>query len=804
MIITNAYDCEILPNFFSIGIVSVTDYLKVFADCVGEPDKKGKSKPIPLIQKLTVKEIVDRLASVKKNKFYITDTDDSQLFPMLACLNEMTPHYNDKNIAVRTDMFGYNSTRYDRLMVAALLMYAGQTNNTKELITKLHSTSKKIIEIQNDPELARSDYFLNNLRKYSLPYNNIDAMTIFALNKCGKGMDKNGKVVYFPKGLKQTSINLQWYQLLEHELPPIKDKECELYWRDLRYKGITAKTLNTLIDKWDRYIQPEHIPDTMHYMENDIFIVCEMIRLYIDEVRLRYNISANYEVDVLSSSRSDVANVLFTKFYSEFSGLNPKQWQGQKTERTAMAFKRVIIDDIKFKTPELQQMLDEMKRVVVYSVSKDSFMKEVTLGKLTYTIATGGLHSQDTPRELRSKCIPISLSTGKVIPSDENWTNLTPDSYIYVHFDISSFYPRLMVTRRIAPKHLNEGVFVRLVEWLMDTRIAAKHSKEDMVDGIPKELLAEALKIVINSIYGKLGFEYGDLLDKLAVLKVTINGQLMIMMVCEALELGGIEVASANTDGIVVKLHKRDKAKFEAIVDKWKEETNLKADSEEYEFYINRDINNYFIKEFNGKMMYKGALHPTMYANDLKNGYDMPVVAQAVVNYFNEGKSVMETLYDCRNILDFCKTQNVGKQYHVEFIESSIEKVIEQRYSSHDEREYEVDVTKGKELQRYVRFYIGLKGGAIKKVNNVTKTRNSLAAGQKVIILNTLDDKSIEFRNVNYKYYYEEAMKIINPIKLGISPKTKANKSKGTISGKKLIERYGGQFSTLFDDLPED
>ena len=30
-------------------------------------------------------------------------------------------------------------------------------------------------------------------------------------------------------------------------------------------------------------------------------------------------------------------------------------------------------------------------------------------------------------------------------------------------------------------------------------------SKEDIIDGIPKEVLAQALKIVINSIYGKLG-----------------------------------------------------------------------------------------------------------------------------------------------------------------------------------------------------------------------------------------------------------------------------------------------------------
>ena len=147
-----------------------------------------------------------------------------------------------------------------------------------------------------------------------------------------------------------------------------------------------------------------------------------------------------------------------------------------------------------------------------------------------------------------------------------------------------------MSVYKVAPKHLNEGVFVKLITWLKDTRVAAKHSKEEFIDGIPKKLLAEALKIVINSIYGKLGFEMGDICDRLAVLKVTINGQLMIMMLCEELELNGIEVVSANTDGIVVKLYKTQKDKFNEIADNWKTLTGLDADSEEFICYINRDI----------------------------------------------------------------------------------------------------------------------------------------------------------------------------------------------------------------------
>lgn len=801
MILSFAYDVEVLPNFFSITIVDVGDYLRTFADaCI--INKKGNKIPVPLTQIYTVKEIKEKLDKVQRKCFYITDTDDSQLLPMLGYLNKMRPHYTDERIAVRSDMFAYNSSKYDRLMVAALLMFANQTNSTKELITKLYETSKNIISLQDNPEMSRSDYFLSSLRKYSIPYKDIDVMTIFALNKVGKGVNSKGETIYFGKSLKQTSINLQWYELLEHELPPISDVDIHFYNKDYRYKDMTYDQINQLIDKWDRYVIPEWIADIMHYNLNDVFIVCEMIRLYIDEVRLRYNISKAYEVDVLSSSRSNIADNLFVKFYSEFSGLAESQWRGRKTERTAMSFKRVIFPFIKFKTKELQELLEEMKKVVIYSIGKKALKEiapkypelkylktnnesgwfEVKINNLIYTIATGGLHSQDIPRELKSKLIFVDdwkLSDCKEGGSKEEdapsiWDVITDNSYIYVHWDIASFYPSIMDVYKIAPAHMNEGVFVKLIHWLKETRVTAKHSKEDYIDGIPKDVLAQVLKIVINSIYGKLGFEKGDICDRLAVLKVTINGQLMIMMLCESLELAGIEVVSANTDGIVVKLHKKNKAKFEEIADEWKRLTKLDADSEEYRCYINRDINNYVIEELNGKVSYKGALHPTMYAVDLQKGYDMPIVAKAVVDYFLNDKPILETLYECKNILDFCKTQNVGRQFHVEFTVG----------------------TKREILQRNVRFYVTNKGGIIEKVNDNSGDRSGLCAGKQVTILNTLDDKRIEYRNINYSYYYQEALKIIDPIKLSISPKQKG--------GKSLIKKMSGQYQSLFDNLEEE
>lgn len=772
MILSKCFDVEVLPNFFSITFIDLRDYLKVFADCVSV-DSKGKSKPIPITECISVREIKERLNSVKCDAFYITDTDNSQLFPLIEYIQKLAPR-QENDVVYTTDLFGYNSKAYDNLMVAAFLANCFRFDNTKDLIRCLYFISKRVIDSQNDRSYGKNDFILTMLRKFKLPYRGIDVFKIFALNKASVAVDSNtGERKPIPKGLKQVSINLKWYNLLEYDMPPICDKDYELYSKfELEngtkpYKGYTIEQLNNVIKPFDRYIIDEYIPDMMYYNKNDVFIVAEIARLFPDEIKLRYSLSHSYKVDVLNSSRSNIADTLFTKFYSERSGLHPSQWQGQQTVRTKMSFKKVIFDSIVFKTPYMQEYLNRIKNVIVTRTNKDSFEETIQIGNLKYTMATGGLHSQDPPRALYSKHeYVIDSSTGVQTQT------LTADSYTYEHYDIASFYPSIMAEYEIAPKHLNSYVFANLVRWLRDTRVEAKHSKEEFINGIPPKLLAEALKIVINSIYGKFGFEAGDLFDRMATLRVTINGQLMVLMLCEELEMNGIEVVSANTDGIVIKLYERDRALFNEIAQRWLKQTKLKADSEQYRCYINRDINNYLLQELNGKIDYKGAFNPKMYLRDLSKGYDMPIVAQAVENYFLYNKPVMQTLQESKDILDFCKSTNVGRQFHVE--ETRIENG-------------EVVTT---ELQRYVRYYVSNTGTIVKKVHNENNTENQLAAGQVVTVLNQLDDVDISLRDINYRYYWYEAQKMIQPIVLGIESKGK---------GKTRIRKAFGMQNSLFD-----
>lgn len=754
MIRSIATDIECFDNLFSATFVDVQDYLQVFKDC----------KDMALTECLSVAEIESRLESVKSEIFYISDTDDSQLLKLVSYINSMEAYFDEEGNPVRYDVFGYNNQGYDDMMFKAFMMYFNCFDNTKELCHKLKEINDKILSLQDDKDALWKDRELDLIRKYRLPWATVDLFKIYALNSAGINIDKNtGERRKFGKSLKQVSINLKWHNLLDFTLPPIDDEEGDIYRKKNEYRGMTNEQLNHIFtNDFDRYILPKYVKPMLHYNKNDVYLVCEIARQKPDEIKLRYSLGAAYNINFLCSARSNIADKLITKFYAKETGLHESAFKNLRTNRTALAFKRIIFPHICFKTTQLQNILEDMKKIIIYHTNKDAFCKEFTFYGTTYTLATGGLHSKDKPAVLKST-----------------------DKYVYTHRDVGSFYPSTMIAYNIAPKHLNQKIFIKLLRNWRDTRIKCKHTEDEVariVPGVHNKLAAEALKIVINAIYGKLGSDTYYLYDRLAQMQVTINGQLMALMLVEELELNGIHCVSANTDGIIVKCP-RDKIELCNTIERnWCETNKLTIDSEYYDLFVTRDINNYVDRQEDGKLEYKGALDPKQYLKDLKKGYDMPVVAKAACEYFLNGTPVMETLRNHKDILDFCKTQNVGKQFEVVYQKVENGKVIDIH------------------SQRHVRFYVSTKGVVIMKENVYDKKRSVLASGKPVIILNKLDDKDIALRNIDYKYYYEEAYKIINPIKLGISPNQKSNKDNKTLSGKALLKKNFGLYNNLFDN----
>jgi hypothetical protein len=260
----------------------------------------------------------------------------------------------------------------------------------------------------------------------------------------------------------------------------------------------------------------------------------------------------------------------------------------------------------------------------------------------------------------------------------------------------------------------------------------------------------------------------------------------MTLNLIESLELEGIHCVSANTDGIIIKIPNDKLEVFKDITNKWNENNKMSADGEYYKMLVNRDVNSYFVVQTDGSEEFKGDMDPLQYRKNYTKGYDMPIVAKAVYEYFVNNVPVMETLRNHKDILDFCKTQNVGRKFNICY-----DKVVNGKITT-------------VYCQQHCRFYASNKGVVLQKEDSIENKRSVLCSGLPVILLNNLDDKPIEERNINYAYYFNEAMKFINPIKLGISPKQKGDNNHKTVSGRVLLKKRYGLYNDLFDNETND
>lgn len=726
------YDVEVTRNYFSVVFVDLRSYLKIFSDCV---DNDGKA--IPLVDKLTVAEIKQRLETIPKKRFVLYEDDDTDLFSLLYWLQQ------------KADYFGYNNRKYDRLMLSALLMYYNQFDKPSKLITFLYETSQRVIRSSNNDTLW-TDNFTSLILRNNVAFRDLDLFQIFRLD-------------HYHKSLKQTSINIKWYNLKEYTMPPIGDLDRHYYHERLpEAKGMTDRELNIHYrNVFERFIPREYLNEMADYNDNDVYIVAELIRMNQEEVLLRYRISEEYKVDVYSASRSTIADKVIVKLYSKFTGLHPKAFIDTKTIRRKILVSEILSDKIAFSTPELNDILSGIRSLTLRG-EKGEFDREFTFMGTSYTIATGGLHSNEIP------AVYVENS----------------DSII-VDRDVASYYPNMIRSLKVCQKHLIPKAWFRIADTIVDERLEHKHlAKDKSLDVMERDKHATAaacLKIVANAgIFGKMGSEKSFLCDKKAMYQVTINGQLFLLMLIEKLELAGIHVISANTDGIVTIVPRELEQTADDICHWWEKHLGLELEFTYYTKYVTEGVNSYLTVKRGGSSKFKGRMNPKMFLEDLSKGYNSPIVAKCVTEYFINGTPVMETLRNAKSILDFCRTQNVNHKYRLEFTH-----VVDGKIRT--------DV-----VQRNTRFYISSTGGTLMKVesmgwnerNEEQVKKSSLCAGQRVSICNTVDDTDISELNVNYLYYYNEAMAIIEPIE-----QSRNNKGKG----KRLVKKYYGMRNTLFD-----
>jgi DNA polymerase elongation subunit (family B) len=496
------------------------------------------------------------------------------------------------------------------------------------------------------------------------------------------------KVYNIHKSLKLVAVSLKWHNI-----------------QDLPYP------FNTNLDS-------SKIDVVIEYNKNDVLITYELLKNLHKEIILRYNLSILYNVNVLSESDSGVCNILITKMYQEKA--SDKNFSDKRSYKKTIHLSNCIFKDVKFKSQEFNTLLNNIKSISI-NKTKDGFdfnKHKVTYKNKDYIIGVGGLHSNDS---------------GNIYESNEN---------LYViDSDVTSYYPSIMIFKNIKPSHL-ELCFTDILKELTNERIQAKKSGD--------KTKADGLKIVINSIFGKLGYEGFFLYDDQAMFKVTLNGQFYLLMLIEMLNEKQFEVISANTDGILTLVPKEKLELYKSICKEWESKLGFNLEYTYYKKYIRRDVNNYLAIDTNNDMKSKGCFLDYI---DYRKGYDSPIISIALKEYFVNKKSIESTIKNHKDVYDFCIAQKIGSQYDVYY--------------------------DTKPVQQSVRYYVSLNGKKLVKTKSVKKeninliddlieeeekeSSGELVAGKLVTLFNQYEKK--EDYKIDYNYYIIQANKIIKQVR---------------------------------------
>lgn len=369
-------------------------------------------------------------------------------------------------------------------------------------------------------------------------------------------------------------------------------------------------------------------------VRSDLVSTAFMFRELAEQIKLRAQMSVQYGVDLRSKSDAQIAEAVISHEVKRLTGQQPRRPQVQ-----AGHFYYQPPAFLRYESPLLQHVFEQV-RSARFEIGEDGTVglpeqiKKLRpeINGSIYQMGIGGLHSNEQK---------VFYFSG-------------PDSTIYDR-DVTSYYPSLILGAGMYPPQLGK-VFIPIYQTIIDRRIEAKRNKD--------KVTADTLKITGNGTFGKLGSPYSILYAPHLLIQVTVTGQLSLLMLIERLELAGIHVVSANTDGIVMNCPHSLKDTYLAIVAQWEQDTGLQTEETVYSAYYARDVNNYVAVKTDGKVKGKGAYLNPWGDPELaifrfhKNPVNI-ICTEAVHEFLARGVPVISTVRGCTDVSKFITVRSV-------------------------------------------------------------------------------------------------------------------------------------------------
>lgn len=391
------------------------------------------------------------------------------------------------------------------------------------------------------------------------------------------------------------------------------------------------------------------------YCINDLRVTANLYLEIEEQMDLRVDMSNEYQIDLRSKSDAQIAERIISKKYEQLTGREPHVPE----IAPGTAYRYEVPNFISFQTPLMNRALDIVKNCWFVVGDTGSIINPPALDGLTipmghsvYTMGIGGLHSTEKKQIYEAK-----------------------NGYIVRDRDVTSYYPIIIITLMLFPEHLGRQ-FLDIYSDIYGTRVTAKglikkwKNVGDKERELHAKILAATLKIVLNGSYGKFGSKYSIIYSPRLIIQTTLTGQLSILMLIEALELAGIKVISANTDGFVTYSHTSVQPQVDAIVNAWMKKTGFELEDTDYAGLYSRDVNNYIAIKPDGKFKGKGCfadpwgaraegeqVNPEEY---FKKNPSCQICTEAVVKLLRDRQPIEKTIRECRDIRRFVHVTTVG------------------------------------------------------------------------------------------------------------------------------------------------
>lgn len=346
------------------------------------------------------------------------------------------------------------------------------------------------------------------------------------------------------------------------QVAPLKGS-LKLYGARLHTKSIEDQPFDI-----NSNLSPFEIEQLKGFNCNQLDITEELFNFCKERIELREAMGLEYGEDLRSKSDAQIAEVVLTKEVAKINGMKPKKI----TIEDGTTYRYSVPNYLKFQSSNLQELLGKIRtaKFIVNGWGKIDLPKEletsIKINKASYRLGIGGLHSEE-------KTVAYKATSDLSI----------------IDRDVASYYPRLVTTLGLYPQAYGPA-FLVAYEAIIQSRLKAKEAK--------RKTEAAGKKIVVNGAGGKFSDQYSFLYGPDLTIQMTVTGQLDLLMFIEALELCGLEVISANTDGIVTLVPKDKENDYKACVDWWQNTTGFETEETRYSSYYGRDINSYFaVKE---------------------------------------------------------------------------------------------------------------------------------------------------------------------------------------------------------------